>query len=116
MSTEQRFGANVRALRERQGMSQQHVANVISMLYGLRWQQTTVAKTEAAERPIRLNEAAALAELFGCPLADLVDGPTTEGDQQPVRAAQRAAALREIELMSAHLNRREQELTREDQQ
>ncbi len=40
---------------------------------GFGWRQTTVAKAEAAERPIRLNEVAALAQIFGIEIADLLD-------------------------------------------
>jgi hypothetical protein len=36
------------------------------------WHQTTVGKTEAAARPLRLNEAVTLASLFGVPVTQLV--------------------------------------------
>jgi transcriptional regulator with XRE-family HTH domain len=114
-TTERRFGAKVREAREAQGKSQKHVALEISALYGMNWHQTTVAKTEAAERPIRLNEAAALAQVLGRPLTDLL-GESPDDLDQHVRVAQQAAALREIRLMTAHLRRREQEVTKGDQQ
>jgi hypothetical protein len=40
---------------------------------GFNWRQTTVAKAEAAERPIRLNEVAEVATIFGVELTDLLD-------------------------------------------
>ncbi len=36
------------------------------------WHQTTVGKTELATRPLRLNEAIALAGLFGIPVTQLI--------------------------------------------
>ena len=39
---------------------------------GFSWQQSTVAKTEAAARPVRVDEAAALAGIFGVTVDDLV--------------------------------------------
>jgi hypothetical protein len=36
------------------------------------WHQTTVGKTEAAARPLRLNEAVTLAALFDVPVTQLV--------------------------------------------
>jgi uncharacterized protein (DUF3084 family) len=42
---------------------------------GHSWRQTTVAKTEAADRPIRVNEAASLAGVFGITINDLLTIP-----------------------------------------
>jgi hypothetical protein len=39
---------------------------------GFSWQQSTVAKTEGATRPVRVDEAAALAGIFGVTVDDLV--------------------------------------------
>jgi hypothetical protein len=39
---------------------------------GHSWQQTTVTKTEAADRPIRLNEAASLAALLELGVDDVL--------------------------------------------
>jgi hypothetical protein len=40
--------------------------------YGYDFHQTAIAKTEAGQRPLRLNEAVAFACLFGVTLADLL--------------------------------------------
>lgn len=54
----------LREQRRARGWSQQDVADAMSEL-GFSWQQTTAAKSEAAERPVPLDEAAALAALLG---------------------------------------------------
>lgn len=53
---------------------------------GFSWRQTTVAKTEAAERPIRINEAAALAMVLGVNLFDLFDPGDSEDEYETLRA------------------------------
>jgi transcriptional regulator with XRE-family HTH domain len=62
------FGARVRSLRKTRGWSQERLAEQMQLL-GFGWLQSTVAKTENGQRPLRLNEAAALAEVLGVPLA-----------------------------------------------
>ncbi len=42
--------------------------------YGYDWHQTLVGRIEAAQRPIRLNEAADLAALFGVTVEALLTG------------------------------------------
>jgi transcriptional regulator with XRE-family HTH domain len=65
------LGERVRALREARGWSQDTVAKRMASK-GFSWRQTTVAKTEAADRPVRVNEAVALADLYGVDLDSLV--------------------------------------------
>lgn len=92
VTAEQAAGRELRRLRIEQGWSQEQVARRMTA-YGYGWHQTIVAKTEAAQRPLRLNEAVDLAALFGAPLAALLEkSPETE-----VRAALRAAELEEAE-------------------
>jgi transcriptional regulator with XRE-family HTH domain len=112
LATEERFGGRVRALREATGYPQRHVAAVMTLVYGLEWGQQTVARVESAQRPIRLIEAAALAELFDLPLADLLDDfrPSTKPPGAQARTLRGAAGLLEIHLMREHLQQREQEL------
>ncbi len=89
---EQAFAEGVRAMRQARGWSQAELAVRLGE-YGFRMHQTTVAKLEAGERPIRINEAAALCTLFGVQLIDVLSGGRQpEGDvatlQQRVDAAQ----------------------------
>lgn len=91
----------MRALREQQGMPQQHIATVLTARYGLGWSQTTVVRTEAGQRPLRLVEAVAVAQVLGVPLGRLVgaDLDTTEVAEHELDAVvdyvtRRRAALR----------------------
>ena len=71
---EQRFAAQVRRLRIDRGWSQAELAARLQSTLPA-WAQTTVAKTESASRPIRLNEVAALATVLGVALHELIDAP-----------------------------------------
>ena len=67
---EMRVGLQVRGLRQAAGLSQQFIAQEMTAR-GFGWRQTTVSKTEAADRPLRVDEAAALADLLDVPLSTL---------------------------------------------
>jgi gamma-glutamyl:cysteine ligase YbdK (ATP-grasp superfamily) len=68
--------------------------------YGYDWHQTTVGRTETATRPLRLNEAVALAGLFEVPVTQLVAPPKVaesaelaaqiQATEERLRAAQAA--------------------------
>jgi transcriptional regulator with XRE-family HTH domain len=76
---EQRLGIEVRNLRrESFDWSQAELADRLKR-HGVNWHQTTVAKVEAGERPVRLNEVIALAEVLNVPPVSLIEpgGPTT---------------------------------------
>jgi transcriptional regulator with XRE-family HTH domain len=68
---EQVVGANIKAMRTQLGLTQAELAEAMQGL-GHSWVQTTVAKTEAADRPLRVNEVADLARILGTRLPDLV--------------------------------------------
>jgi transcriptional regulator with XRE-family HTH domain len=70
-NTEATFGQSIRILRQARGWSQGDLAEAMRSS-GFDWQQSTASKTEQATRPVRLNEAAALAALFRVPLAVMV--------------------------------------------
>ena len=65
------FGARLRALRRSQGVTQAELAGEMRRA-GFNWHQTTVAKTEAAQRPVRVNEANHAAAIFGVSLIELM--------------------------------------------
>ncbi len=71
-SAEERVGERLRARRVVKGWSQAELATRMSGR-DEKWTQSTIAKTEGATRPIRLNELAALAETLDVPLADLIE-------------------------------------------
>jgi transcriptional regulator with XRE-family HTH domain len=57
-------GGALRTWRTARGMSQQQVADALARRGCDSWRQTTVARTEAARRPLRLNELIALAAVL----------------------------------------------------
>lgn len=105
---EQVFGARLRDLRQQHLLSQRQVAEAM-VEQGFSWRQTTAAKTEAAERPVPIGEAVALARLFGTTVSDLTsDGPEVQQGvvlrnmlrarmrlQEATRAVEEATAARE---------------------
>lgn len=66
-SWEKRFGEVVRGWRQDRNWSQDEVAEHLRH-QGFEMHQTTVAKIERGARPLRVAEAAALAEVFGMPI------------------------------------------------
>jgi transcriptional regulator with XRE-family HTH domain len=113
VDAELRFGQRLRECRQRLHLTQQHVARVLNETHGLRWHQTTVAKTESAERPVMLAEAAALAAVLGVPLAEFLDDPPDGAARTELAAryaAQETGALIEIGRMLGYLALREREL------
>lgn len=93
LSPEEAAGRELRRLREACRWSQEEVARRMGG-YGYEWHQTTVAKTEAAQRPLRLDEVVALASLFGVTLPALLESvPGMTGGQLEERAAARLARL-----------------------
>lgn len=70
---EEIVGEEVRHLRKARGWSQEELARrMVGAGFGT-WHQSTVGRTETADRPLRLNEAVALAELFGTSLTGLME-------------------------------------------
>src|SRR5919112_3465362 len=69
------LGARMRHERERQGMTQNDLAVNLILMHDIDWwHQTTVGKVESGDRPIRLEEAVAVADLLGVGLDDLAYG------------------------------------------
>lgn len=85
-SAERRFGTRLADARRQYGWTQQQVTEAM-VGRGFSWSATTATKTEAGSRPIRLDEAVALCELFGKSVDEMV---TTSHD------AERARLLREL--------------------
>jgi len=71
-NAEKEFGQRVRDYRDARGWSQEKLADLMSAA-GHPWRQTTTAKTEAADRPVRVREVVALARIFGVPVGALFD-------------------------------------------
>ncbi len=77
---EQRVGARIRDQRVALGLSQEDLAKAMRYI-GYTWQQTTVAKTEAADRPLRVNEIVDLANVLGVAPAELLGETLREFDR-----------------------------------
>lgn len=76
------FGQRVRELRLARGWSQEDLAERLTAL-GFQFHQTQIGKMENGGRPIRLNEAGALAAIFEVPLPDLIATPVL-GTSDPI--------------------------------
>lgn len=80
-TAEDRFGRNLRRLREKAGLSQAELAQKLKD-YGVVLHPSAIAKIEARDvsnpRTIRLNEADALARALGVHFATLLSGPFVE--------------------------------------
>jgi transcriptional regulator with XRE-family HTH domain len=76
---EQLVARQLRLLRQGRGWSQQEVAEKMRA-YGYRWSQATVTRLESASRPIRLNELADLAILYGVPTAQFLQSDVPDFD------------------------------------
>ena len=74
--TEERFAANLRAIREAAGMSQGRLADEMGAR-GWPWRQQTVTRVENGRRMVRLGEAKAVAEILETSL-DKLTQPTGE--------------------------------------
>jgi transcriptional regulator with XRE-family HTH domain len=76
----------VRGLRVKANLTQQEVAEQMTAR-GLPMVQSQIASIEAAKRPVRVNEAAALADVLGVDLQDLLVMPDPDSAYEQLRAA-----------------------------
>jgi transcriptional regulator with XRE-family HTH domain len=81
-SMEQLAGQRIRALRLRRTWTQQELATQMRSTGGryAKWHQTTVAKIEAATRPLRVNELGDVAAVLGVTAIELLaDDGSSDG-------------------------------------
>lgn len=106
-TAEELAGRELRRLRAELGWSQEEVARRMAA-FGYDWHQTTVGRIEAAQRPLRLNEAVSLAALFDVPLTQLLVSPTMGIDDIDGEIEQTeeklAASLEQLEVERARLD------------
>jgi transcriptional regulator with XRE-family HTH domain len=91
------LGVRLRALREEAGMTQAQLAERMTRL-GFPMHQTTVAKIEANQRPVTVNEAVLLASVVGFTLQDLLADPAADKETAALREELRQATARRLEL------------------
>ena len=99
------IGSRVKQLR---GEKSQGVLAESMRKRGFKWSQGTVWTVETGERPLRLSEAVALAELFGLPI-EALSQPEDDMREQLLRA-ELAAARSEVERASSRVAEIEAEL------
>ncbi|KQS66326.1 helix-turn-helix domain-containing protein [Modestobacter sp. Leaf380] len=88
------MGRHVRQLREQRGLTQTQLGVLANLGSG---NQSLIAKLEAGQRPIRVNEVDALAAALGVPLAVLLERSPTQEVARAAAALERAQlALEEI--------------------
>lgn len=99
------FATWLRKARAEAGLSQQKVADALRSQGYTHLHQSNLAKIERGERPVRLAEAVAMAELFGTTIdvalglkADAPQGPTAQALARRASALQRIQRLVEAEL------------------
>lgn len=96
LTPEARFGRAVREAREEFGWTQSDLASHMSSMYSAGYTQSTIAKTEAGTRPVRLNEAAALAIVLRRDLALMIRTPGPYNDlTRQLRTVQ--ASIRDLD-------------------
>lgn len=76
--TDKIFGRRVERLRERNGWSQTELARKMKERGFDAFHQTTISRVEKGERPVRLGEAVAFADIFGRPLESMLAAPSAE--------------------------------------
>jgi transcriptional regulator with XRE-family HTH domain len=103
---EQILARQVRLLRQGRGWSQQEFAEKMRA-FGYKWSQATVTRLEAATRPIRVNELADLAIVFGVPVTQFLDSAVQGFAQDDLDALER-----EIEELAAQRAHTEADLKR----
>lgn len=113
------IGRTIRGKREERRMSQRHLVEVLNEDYGLAWHQTTLAKAEAGERPVRLSEALALADALDVPIEMLTPISSQAGPEAPAsllraRATELARTGRQMETRRLHLLKLADEIIRSE--
>ena len=98
-SATDRVGQNVRLYRERKGISQRGLIEAMSER-GFTWYQQTVRRVESGRQSLKLEEAGALAEIFGVPV-HLLLLPSTETQAAESLYAARMGVIAAHEALSA---------------
>lgn len=100
-----RFRAQLRHQRERLGWSQQQVADALAKQYKLDMYSTTIAKIEAGERSVRIDELYAFADLLNMS-ADVLLGRRGSGVDALAAASRLTSAAHRIATEVDGLQRR----------
>lgn len=101
------FARRLRMERERQGLSQAELARRVTEVLGVNVDKSAVARIEQQTRAIRLDEAAAMAEVLGLPIAALLSDRSAEENEalKQQYLADRVAAQRQWEQIRQEIDR-----------
>lgn len=94
-----RYGEAIRRLREAAGLSQTELARAVALEMGKlehEFHPTTLAKVERGTRPTPLDEAAAIARIFGLSLDRLVVDPSASNHESAGRQQRLLLATSEL--------------------
>lgn len=111
-TSDRRLGERLRMIRVRLDLSQRDVAQAVTDRHGLGWHQTTVAKVEAGDRPVRVAEALAVADVLGVHVDELLDQPADSSEARQHQATRLHARLHELERLQGDIGRRHRQLKR----
>lgn len=92
MSPEETFGQQMQRIRKARGMSQDDLCRVLAGT-GVPPHQTTISKLEGGHRPLRLNEACAIAAALGADLNSMVGEVGPDPDAAVLAYVARIAQL-----------------------
>lgn len=96
----QLIGANLQLLRKDSGLSQSDLAERLTER-GVPFRQQTVLKIEKGSRPLRVDEAAIIAEVLDLSVDDLL----RPHDERTLALREVVRAQREVEVTKEHLQR-----------
>jgi transcriptional regulator with XRE-family HTH domain len=98
---ERNFRDRMVSMREAEGMTQTDLARALRTDFGLPFHQQTIARIEAGERPVRLNEANLIAETLHTDLFSMMsDKGSPETVQLNLRLAGERLAERGAEIVA----------------
>lgn len=76
---EQNFRTHMKRLRDKSAMTQTELARQLRGKFGLPFHQQTIQRIESGERPVRVNEAYLIADLFGVSVDSMAQvGPSSD--------------------------------------
>lgn len=100
---EKKLGTVVKWLRQKSGMTQDKLAQLLTA-GGIPTKQNTVAKLEAGLRPTSVAEFGVLANIFGLSVPELAEAvfPSSDADQE-IRSASLAVREEQVEVLGLRL-------------
>lgn len=102
---EDRFVRAMKEAREAAGMTQNQLARTLRDEYGLSFQQQMIQRIETGQRPVRLNEAFAVADALGSTVTEMTEDPSAALGQALDAARTASEALAKVGPAMSELKR-----------